>query len=124
MNSKYSNLLESGSLKVATLIPAISKRFTVVTYGTEGDTRPLVGLCRGLLNAGHEVYLFADRSTMTTAQAQEVSTQALSGGMKAAIGPGGGMSKLMQEGGDIMQRAKSYYFPYSESLLFPPCLRA
>ena len=43
--------------------------FTVVTYGTEGDTRPLVGLCRGLLNVGHDVKLLADRSTLATAQA-------------------------------------------------------
>lgn len=82
-------------------------RFTVVTYGTEGDTRPLVGLCRGLLNAGHDVRLLADRSTLATAQAQGVSAQALSGDMKATVGPGGALSKLIQESGDVTQMAKA-----------------
>jgi UDP:flavonoid glycosyltransferase YjiC (YdhE family) len=82
-------------------------RFTVVTYGTEGDTRPLVGLCRGLLNADHEVQFLADRSTLATAQEQGVPAQALSGDIKAAIGPGGALSKLMREGGDVTQMAKA-----------------
>ncbi|MGH8200950.1 MAG: hypothetical protein ACREVO_11400 [Steroidobacteraceae bacterium] len=34
-------------------------RFTVVTYGSEGDTRPFVALCCGLIASGHEVRLFA-----------------------------------------------------------------
>lgn len=82
-------------------------RFTVVTYGTEGDTRPLVGLCRGLLDAGHVVQFLADRSTLATAQEQGVPAQALSGDMKAALGPGGVMSKLMRKGGDVTQMAKA-----------------
>lgn len=82
-------------------------RYTVVTYGTEGDTRPLIGLCRGLMNAGHEVHLFADRSTLAVAQVQRVPASALSGDMKAAVGPGGALSKLMQEGGDVTQMAKA-----------------
>lgn len=43
-------------------------RFTVVTYGTEEDTRPLVAVCRGLIEAGHDVQLFADRSTLSSAK--------------------------------------------------------
>jgi sterol 3beta-glucosyltransferase len=35
-------------------------RFTVVTYGSEGDTRPLAALCHGMMDAGHEVRLFAE----------------------------------------------------------------
>ncbi|WP_297325200.1 glycosyltransferase [Nitrosomonas sp.] len=82
-------------------------KFTVVTYGTEGDTRPLVGLCRGLLNAGHDVQLLADRSTLATAQAQGVPAQALSGDMKATVGPGGVLSELIKESGDVTQMAKA-----------------
>ena len=82
-------------------------KFTVVTYGTEGDTRPLVGLCRGLLNAGHDVQLLADRSTLAIAQAQGVYAQALSGDMKATVGPGGALSELIKESGDVTQMAKA-----------------
>lgn len=81
-------------------------RFTVVTYGTEGDTRPLVAVCRGLLNAGHDVRLFADRSTLGTAEAHGVPTAALSGDMKATVA-GGALSKLMSSGGDVTQVAKA-----------------
>ena len=38
-----------------------------VTYGTEGDTRPLVMLCRALLDAGHDVTLLADGATLDSA---------------------------------------------------------
>ncbi len=81
--------------------------FTVVTYGTEGDTRPLIGLCRGLRNAEHDVHLFADRSTLGAAQMLGVPAQALSGDMKAAVGADGALSKLMREGGDVTQMAKA-----------------
>jgi len=82
-------------------------RLTVVTYGTEGDSRPLIGLCRGLLNAGHEVQFLADRSALAAAQAQGISFHALSGDMKATVGPEGALSKLMQKGGDVTQLAKA-----------------
>lgn len=82
-------------------------RFTVVTYGSEGDTRPLVGLSRGLLRAGHDVHLLADRSTLPTAEAHGISAQALAGDIKATVMPGGAFSKLMKEGGDARQMAKA-----------------
>lgn len=82
-------------------------KFSIVTYGTEGDTRPLVALSRGLINAGHEVRLLADRSTLPTALAHGVSAQALAGDMKATVLPGGALSKLMKDGGDVTQMAKA-----------------
>jgi UDP:flavonoid glycosyltransferase YjiC (YdhE family) len=81
--------------------------FTVVTFGTEGDTRPLSALCRGLLDAGHDVCFFADRSTLSAAQAQGVAVHALSGDMKATVGPEGVLSKLISESGDVRQMAKA-----------------
>jgi sterol 3beta-glucosyltransferase len=54
-------------------------RFTVVTYGSEGDTRPLVALCRGLMDAGHRVQLFAEQSTISSAHSCGVPVQALPG---------------------------------------------
>ena len=35
-------------------------RLLALTYGTEGDTRPLAMLCHGLIGAGHEVTLLVD----------------------------------------------------------------
>jgi sterol 3beta-glucosyltransferase len=60
-------------------------RFTVVTYGSEGDTRPLVALCRGLMDAGHEVQLFAEQSTLGSAQARGVAVQALTGDIRSTL---------------------------------------
>lgn len=81
-------------------------RFSVVTYGTEGDTRPLVAVCRGLLNRGHEVLLFGDRSSLGTADSQGVATRVLAGDMKAAVGSGGALSELVRDNGDVTQTAK------------------
>ena len=38
-------------------------RLLALTYGTEGDTRPLAMLCHGLIGAGHTVTLLADGGT-------------------------------------------------------------
>jgi len=54
-------------------------RLLVVTYGTEGDTRPLVMLCRGLIAAGHEVMLLAEGGTLGSARALGVPHAALEG---------------------------------------------
>jgi UDP:flavonoid glycosyltransferase YjiC (YdhE family) len=50
-----------------------------VTYGTEGDTRPLVMLCHGLQAAGHEVMVLAEGGTLGSAQALGVPHAALEG---------------------------------------------
>jgi sterol 3beta-glucosyltransferase len=39
-------------------------KLVALTYGTEGDTRPLAALCRALMDAGHEVTLLADSATL------------------------------------------------------------
>ena len=54
-------------------------RLLVVTYGTEGDTRPLVMLCHGLMQAGHEVMLLAEGGTLESAQVLGVPHAALEG---------------------------------------------
>ena len=54
-------------------------RLLAVTYGTEGDTRPLVMLCHGLQAAGHDVMLLAEGGTLGTAQALGVPHAALEG---------------------------------------------
>jgi sterol 3beta-glucosyltransferase len=60
-------------------------RFTVVTYGSEGDTRPLVALCRGLMEARHEVQLFAEQSTLGSARALGVPVAALAGELQSIL---------------------------------------
>ena len=54
-------------------------RFTVATFGTDGDTRPLVAVCKGLMQAGHEVQFFAERSTVPFALTHGIPTRALAG---------------------------------------------
>jgi sterol 3beta-glucosyltransferase len=51
------------------------------TFGTEGDTRPMVALCRGLLDAGPDVTLLAERSGEHYAAALRVPFVALAGDM-------------------------------------------
>jgi UDP:flavonoid glycosyltransferase YjiC (YdhE family) len=54
-------------------------RLLALTYGTEGDTRPLVMLCHGLMAAGHEVMLLAEGGTLDSARALGVPHAALEG---------------------------------------------
>lgn len=54
-------------------------KLLALTYGTEGDTRPLVMLCHGLIGAGHEVLLLAERGTLDTARELGVPHAALEG---------------------------------------------
>lgn len=62
-------------------------KFTVATYGTEGDTRPLAALCRALIDAGHDARLLADRATLHSAHALDVPCSPLSGDIKRALDP-------------------------------------
>lgn len=54
-------------------------RLLALTYGTEGDTRPLVMLCQGLRRAGHEVMLLAGQGTLGSARDLGVPHAALEG---------------------------------------------
>jgi len=54
-------------------------RLLAITYGTEGDTRPLVMLCHSLMAAGHEVMLLAEGGTLGSARALGVPHAALEG---------------------------------------------
>jgi len=57
-------------------------RLAALTYGTEGDTRPIAALCRALMDAGHEVSLFADEKTLGSARSLGVPHAALSGSIQ------------------------------------------
>lgn len=82
-------------------------RVVAVTYGTEGDTRPIAALCRALLDAGHEALLFADRSALGSAHALGVPAQALAGDIKAALHSTEGLSKLVRRGSRFSDTARA-----------------
>jgi len=60
-------------------------KFVIVTYGTEGDTRPLAALCRALIDAGHRAHLLADATTLGNAEMLGVPATGLSGDIKGAM---------------------------------------
>jgi sterol 3beta-glucosyltransferase len=60
-------------------------RFTLSTFGSEGDTRPFAALARRLGQAGHEVLLFGEQSSLGIARSQGVDTEALTGDLRAIL---------------------------------------
>jgi sterol 3beta-glucosyltransferase len=60
-------------------------RLAIMTFGSEGDTRPLAALGRGVLDAGHEVRLFAEQSTLGLPQQLGIPCEALAGDVRAAL---------------------------------------
>ncbi|MGB3289706.1 MAG: glycosyltransferase [Burkholderiaceae bacterium] len=60
-------------------------KLLALTYGTEGDTRPIAALCRALMDAGHETLLLADQSTLASARSLAVPHAALSGNIQASL---------------------------------------
>jgi len=63
-------------------------KLVAITYGTEGDTRPIATLCRALLDAGHEVTLLADRSTLGSARELGVPHAAFAGDIRGSLQSG------------------------------------
>ncbi|MFC3338028.1 glycosyltransferase [Paracandidimonas soli] len=61
-------------------------KLVALTYGTEGDTRPIAALCRALMDAGHEVSLLANEGTLGSARSLGVPHAALSGNIKEDLG--------------------------------------
>ncbi|WP_298017001.1 glycosyltransferase [uncultured Castellaniella sp.] len=82
-------------------------KFAVATYGTEGDTRPLAGLCKALMDAGHETLLLADASTLGSARALGVPCAALAGDIRKALMPGAALSAAVREKGGFNGTAKA-----------------
>lgn len=84
-------------------------KLLLLTYGTEGDTRPIAALGHALRQAGHAVLLLADRSTLGIAQALGVPCRALSGDIRATLAGGDAtrnIAKLaVDRTGDWMEEA-------------------
>lgn len=60
-------------------------KFVAVTYGTEGDTRPMALLCRALMDAGHSAHLLADATTLGYAAGLGVPATALAGDIRTVL---------------------------------------
>ncbi|HVX65246.1 MAG TPA: glycosyltransferase [Bryobacteraceae bacterium] len=60
-------------------------KIAVISYGTEGDTRPLVALCRGLIEAGHAPVLLGERSGAGLAAGAGVPYKPLAGDIRTAL---------------------------------------
>lgn len=69
-------------------------RLLILTYGTEGDTRPLAALGHALVHAGHQVQLLADVSTLDTARALGLPCSALAGDIRATLAAEGAMQRI------------------------------
>jgi sterol 3beta-glucosyltransferase len=82
-------------------------RFAVLTYGTEGDTRPLAFLCRALMDAGHEARLFADASTMGAAEQLQVPCTPLAGDIRGLLDPAGAISHVVKGSGSLSASARA-----------------
>ncbi|WP_449405806.1 glycosyltransferase [Massilia phosphatilytica] len=74
---------------------------TFLTYGTDGDTRPLLALARDVIARGHEAHVLADVAGAPHAQALGIPFSVLPGDMRAAFLPGGAFSALMKDGADM-----------------------
>jgi len=81
-------------------------RYVVVTYGTEGDARPLAALCRALLDAGHDARLLADRETLGVAQSLAVPAAPLAGDMKRSLHAG--RSRVVAKAGGFRSMANAF----------------
>jgi len=57
-------------------------KLVVLTYGTEGDTRPLIALSHGLRAAGHDVHLLGEARTLGLAHALSIPATGLSGDVR------------------------------------------
>ncbi|WP_116813222.1 glycosyltransferase [Steroidobacter cummioxidans] len=61
-------------------------KFLVLTYGSDGDTRPLAALSRALIDAGHEAHLLAEGASLGTATALGVPATPLAGNIRDVLG--------------------------------------
>src|SRR5207342_591527 len=82
-------------------------KLVIATYGTEGDVRPLAALGRALIDAGHDVHLLADRSTLRHADALAVPTSALSGDIKGVDDPQAAIDVVVAKERGVQGMAKA-----------------
>ena len=69
-------------------------KLLIITYGTEGDTRPLAALGHALMQAGHQVDLLGDASTLGVAQTLDIPARGVAGDIRATIAADGAMRDI------------------------------
>ena len=82
-------------------------KLVAVTFGTEGDTRPIATLCRALKDAGHDVMLLAAEGTLTSAGDLGVPHAALAGDIRGTLQPGGGIASMLSGKKSLNATAKA-----------------
>jgi sterol 3beta-glucosyltransferase len=82
-------------------------KFAVITYGTQGDARPLTAICRTLIDMGHEARLLADAATLDAAHALGVPTSPLAGDIRRALRPNGAISGVITQGAQLGRTARA-----------------
>lgn len=70
----------------------------LVTWGTEGDTRPVLALAQGLQASGHEVLVMADRNGQPLAEALGIGFDPMPGDFKALMAGGGATGEMVRKG--------------------------
>ena len=76
-------------------------KITFLTYGTDGDIRPLLALAQGVAARGHAVHVLADVAGARRARALGIPFTALAGDMRASFAPGGAFGALLRDGADM-----------------------
>lgn len=99
--------MRGGTESCSSTSKCTTMKFTFLTYGTDGDTRPLVALAKELIGRGHQVHLLSDVAGAALAQAHGVPFTALAGSMRETVMPGGALSAIMQDGGDFSRITKA-----------------
>jgi UDP:flavonoid glycosyltransferase YjiC (YdhE family) len=80
-------------------------KFVAVTYGTEGDTRPMALLCRALMDAGHSAHLLADATTLGYAASLGVPATGLAGDIRSVLAKD---TALARNGGGVSDTANAF----------------
>ena len=79
-------------------------RIVALTFGTEGDSRPMVALCHGLGDAGHEVVLVCEKAGQAYAAECGVPFVPLAGDMATALQSAS--AGFLRSGGGVTDTAK------------------
>lgn len=82
-------------------------KLVAVTFGTEGDSRPIAMLCRALQDAGHDVMLLAAEGTLTSARDLGVPYAALAGDIRGTLQPGSGIASVLSGKKSMSATAKA-----------------
>lgn len=80
-------------------------KLLIASYGTEGDVRPLIALARRWMDAGHEVRLLADRSTLDAAWESGVPCAPLAGDIRGQTGTEDGIAAVVGKASGNMANA-------------------